>query len=143
MDAFLESVADKSTPEELAVIENGISEMKMGIDERIMAMEKSSLDLRRTMSKHEADKRALQEQQLQDNISRRTGAVKKHFKPTVALMPEKLNKDVKPEEFSRWREQWISWRNEAVGDDTVSVKKLIPYIVKAGQFLGHEDRQKV
>ena len=43
-------------------------------------------------------------------------------------MPEKLNKDVKPKEFSRWREQWISWRNEAMGDDTVSVKKLIPYI---------------
>ena len=121
-------MADKSTQEELAVIENGISVMKMGIDERIIAMEKVSSDLCRTMSRQEAEKRAKQEQELQDNISQRTGAVKKHFKPTVALMPEKLNKDVKPEEFSRWREQWISWRNEAIGDDTVSVKKLIPYI---------------
>ena len=43
-------------------------------------------------------------------------------------MPEKLTYDVKPEEFSRWREQWISWRNEAVGDETVPTKKLIPYI---------------
>ena len=46
LDAFLESVADKSTQEELAVIENGISVMKMGIDERIIAMEKASSDLR-------------------------------------------------------------------------------------------------
>ena len=80
------------------------------------------------MDQQEEESRAQQELQLQDNMSRRAGVEKKHFKPTVALMPEKLNKDVKPEEFSRWREQWISWRNEAVGDELVLVKKLIQYI---------------
>ena len=103
LDAFLESMADRTPPEELAAIENGISELKMGIDERITDMEKSSSDLCRIMNKHEEESRAKQERQLQDSMSRRAGAVKKHFKPTVALMPEKLNKDVKPEEFSNGR----------------------------------------
>ena len=103
LDAFLESVVDGSPQQDLAAMENGISELKMGIDERIIEMEKSSSDLRRIMNKHEEESRAKQEQQLQDSMSRRARAIKKHFKPTEALMPEKLHKEVKPEEFSMAR----------------------------------------
>ena len=52
LDTFLEGVVDKTTPEKLVAIENGISKLKMGINVRILDMEKSSLDLRRIMSKH-------------------------------------------------------------------------------------------
>ena len=35
LDAFVESVVDKTTPEEFITVENKISELKIGIDERI------------------------------------------------------------------------------------------------------------
>ena len=95
LDAHLESVVENMPSHEVSILETGISNLKKTVNERILDTERSALDLRLIMQKHEEEMRAKQEQKFPDNMSRRAGAVKKHFKPTEALMPEKLAQDVK------------------------------------------------
>ena len=115
-------------PQELAVLEAGIVDMKQKVDNKLVRTERAASSLHLEAEDLENRRKSEVEKELHNKIRSQTGPVKKEWKPSNALQPEKLQSDVKPTKYTRWKEKWLSWQSEAQGDDSVPCKKMLPYL---------------